>query len=257
MDTALCCPNPLFRTEGLISSADGKNCPLLKRTFLLKFHAFEIRIKMAQVPHPNSEQLERAIPAPGLSSVQSARTELWLHCQPDFLCYLAAFSSPQVVWSWGLCLAHTNLCLSVCFLEKRRNIPSWSPPTRIFETERIFLSFSWAACPQLLLLVLCFSLSPLTLLWATFWTMLLLSPSRCSSRAFHVGWAPHPLYYLIFIPCNSHPHQATRIYRNYWSIVGNWKLEFLLYSLFSNPCLSLPLPPNTHSAISISIFRHS
>ena len=118
MDTVLCCPNPLFRTEGLISSADGKNCPLLKRASLLKFHAFELRIKMAQLPHPSSGQLGRAIPAPGIA-VQSAKAVLWFHWSPTSASTLSCcLLFPTRCWSWELCFLHTNLHISVCFLGK-------------------------------------------------------------------------------------------------------------------------------------------
>lgn len=51
VDTLLCYSNTPFRAEGLISSADGKSYSLLK-SVLAQMHAFELRTKMSQPPHP-------------------------------------------------------------------------------------------------------------------------------------------------------------------------------------------------------------
>ena len=96
MDTVLCCSHPSFRTEGLVPSAEGKNCPLLKRVSA-QIHASELWIKMAQPSHPNSGQLRKAIPAAELT-VASAKARRG--CKAAQLLPLpnpAAFPSPQGV----------------------------------------------------------------------------------------------------------------------------------------------------------------
>lgn len=195
---------------------------------LCPIHPFELRIKMAQPPQLNLGQLGRA------PSLQKLRA----HCESSQGHTVAApqpsFSLSPVLlpshscrgWSPELCLISflsTNLHLRVCYLGK----PTVTLPHCHLLPEYLTLSFShtcsWAACLQLFLLSLCLSLSPLTLLLAIAWNSML-SPSRNPSRKFYVGQEPFPLL-SCFYSLQYHPHQATKIYLNYWSTPGNWMVS--------------------------------
>lgn len=137
---------------------------------------------------PQLRTMGKGHPSSRFLAVQSARTVLWLHCSLTSSSILLP-SLPLKRFDPEGCAYHTVISVSASVFWR-----SWpwhsllvTSYQNIWDWENVFHTSSWAACPHLFLLVLCFSLSPLTLLWDTFWTALLLCPSRCPSRAFHVG----------------------------------------------------------------------
>lgn len=185
---------------------------------------------MAQPLHLNLGQLGRPPSLPKLRArCESSQGHTVAAPQPSVsLCPILLPSLPCWGWSPELCLLsflYTNLHLRVCYLGK----PTVTLPHCHLLPEYLRLSFShtcsWAPCLQLFLLLLCLSLSPLTLLLPISWNYML-SPRKNPSRKIYVGQEPFPL-----LPCfyslQYHPHQATRIYLNYWSIAGSWMVSQL------------------------------
>lgn len=172
---------------------------------LSPIHAFELRIKMAQPLHLNLGQLGRP---PSLQKLRARCKSSQGHTvaapQPSVsLCPILLPPLPCRGWSPELCLIsflYTNLHLRVCYLGK----PTVTLPHCHLLPECLRLSFShtcsWAACPQLFLLIPCLSLSPLTLLPAISWNSML-SPRRTPLEKSMWG-RNHSLYCPVFIPYN-------------------------------------------------------
>lgn len=117
-------------------------------------------------------------------------------------------SLPTRGWSREFCLIsslHTIVFLRVCFLGKpAATLPQMSSPSRIFEIEKVFLTFVLSCLPS--------AASPqhmLLLVTAPFvadsfpGTTMLLWPSRCPSRGLYMWQAPFPSLAYVFIPYKS------------------------------------------------------
>lgn len=124
----------------------------MEESFLIQIHAFELRIKMARPP-PAGKGHSSFRAHCGFSSllVQSSLcvVTLWHPPAPRPILLL---SLPTRGWSREFCLIsslHTTVFLRVCFLGKpAATLPQMSPPSRIFEIERVFLTFVLSCLPS-------------------------------------------------------------------------------------------------------------